>query len=185
VLRFYRDTCATLPDEVMLLAGLQTAPDGSGAKLIGLVGCHCGSIEAGEAAFGPVKQFGPPMLDAYGPMPYCALNSMLDGAFPKGALNYWKAQFLMELSDARSRRCSMLRGVPVAHEHDRPRALSRAASRVPVADTACAADHRLQRGDHLAVDRSGEQSHIAWARDTRGAAAVLRRDALRQLPRRR
>ena len=46
VLRFFRDACATLPDEVMLAAGLQTAPDGSGAKLIGLVGCHCGSLAA-------------------------------------------------------------------------------------------------------------------------------------------
>src|SRR4051812_9762950 len=29
VLRFFRDTCASLPDEAMLIAALQTAPDGS------------------------------------------------------------------------------------------------------------------------------------------------------------
>ena len=34
-----------------------------------------------------------------GPMPYSALNTMLDGAFPKGAFNYWKAQFVTDLSD--------------------------------------------------------------------------------------
>ena len=45
VLRFFRDTCASLPDEAMLVAGLQTAPDGSNAKLVGLVGGHCGSLE--------------------------------------------------------------------------------------------------------------------------------------------
>jgi FAD/FMN-containing dehydrogenase len=50
VLRFFRDTCATLPDEVMMAAGLQTAPDGSGAKLVGMVGAHCGSPADGEAA---------------------------------------------------------------------------------------------------------------------------------------
>jgi FAD/FMN-containing dehydrogenase len=33
VLRFFRDTCASLPDEAMLVAGLQTAPDGSNAIL--------------------------------------------------------------------------------------------------------------------------------------------------------
>ena len=62
VLRFYRDTCASLPDEVMLVAGLQHAPDGSGLKLVGIVGAHCGSVEAGEAALKPVKQFGPPVM---------------------------------------------------------------------------------------------------------------------------
>ena len=75
---FFRDTCATLPDEVMLVAGLQTAPDGSNAKLVGMVGGHCGTLEQGEAAFRPIKAFGPPVLDAMGPIPYSALNGMLD-----------------------------------------------------------------------------------------------------------
>src|SRR5438445_339412 len=33
VLKFFRETCASLPDEMMLAAGMLTAPDGSGAKL--------------------------------------------------------------------------------------------------------------------------------------------------------
>jgi FAD/FMN-containing dehydrogenase len=33
MLRFFRDTCATLPDEVFLVGAMLTAPDGSGAKL--------------------------------------------------------------------------------------------------------------------------------------------------------
>ena len=36
MLRFYRDTCAKLPDEMMLVAGMQTAPDGSSAKVVAL-----------------------------------------------------------------------------------------------------------------------------------------------------
>ena len=48
----------------------------------------------------PLKQFGTPVLDAVGPMPYVQLNGMLDAAYPKGALNYWKSNFLAELSDA-------------------------------------------------------------------------------------
>ena len=32
-------------------------------------------------------------------MPYCQLNGMLDAAYPKGALNYWKSSFLSQLSD--------------------------------------------------------------------------------------
>src|SRR3546814_15730024 len=40
-----------------------------------------------------------PALDAIGPMPYTQLNAMLDGAYPRGALNYWKSNFLSSLSD--------------------------------------------------------------------------------------
>jgi len=39
------------------------------------------------------------VMDAMGPISYSALNSMLDAAYPKGALNYWKSSFLSGLSD--------------------------------------------------------------------------------------
>jgi FAD/FMN-containing dehydrogenase len=99
VLRFFRDRTAALPDDHTLFAGLIHAPDGSGTKLAAMVTCHCGSSADGEAAMLPLKRFGSPALDALGPMPYCALNGMLDAAYPKGALNYWKSSFLAELSD--------------------------------------------------------------------------------------
>ena len=69
MLAFFRDTCADLPDEMMLVAGLQTAPDGSNAKLVGVVAAHCGSLNEGEAAVRPLKAFGPPVMDALGPIP--------------------------------------------------------------------------------------------------------------------
>src|SRR4051812_3384449 len=55
VLRFFRDTCATLPDDMMMAAGLLTAPDGSGAKLVGMLAAHCGSLADGERALAPIK----------------------------------------------------------------------------------------------------------------------------------
>jgi FAD/FMN-containing dehydrogenase len=99
VLRFFRDHTASLPDEQTLFAGLIHAPDGSGTKLAAMVTCHCGPLADGEEAIGPLKQFGSPVLDALGPLPYCQLNGMLDAAYPKGALNYWKSSFLARLSD--------------------------------------------------------------------------------------
>ncbi len=87
VLRFARDFATSLPDEFMVFAGLIHAPDGSGTKLAAIVACHCGSLAEGETAMRPLKQFGQPLMDAIGPMPYCQLNAMLDGAFPKGAPN--------------------------------------------------------------------------------------------------
>jgi hypothetical protein len=99
VLKFFRDFTMSLPDEFTVFGGLIHAADGSGAKLAAIVTCHCGPLAAGEAAVRPLKQFGVPVMDAIGPMPYCQLNGMLDAAYPKGALNYWKSSFLTQLSD--------------------------------------------------------------------------------------
>ncbi len=99
VLRFYRDvTSAGLPDEMLLLGAMLTGPDGS--KLVGIAASHCGSLEDGGRAVAPIKQFGQPVLDVLGPIPYSALNMMLDGSFPAGARSYWKSHFLPALDDA-------------------------------------------------------------------------------------
>src|ERR671911_162803 len=169
VLRFFRDTCASLPDEAMLAAVLQSAPGGSGAKVVGIAGGHCGSLESGETAFRPLKTFGPPVMDMMGPIPYAALNGMIDPAFPKGALNYWKAQFLTELSDEAIRTLiagfqacpSPMSHVIIEHFHG-------AASRVPVSATACT---MRVTGFNVVIaaqwmDPRETERHTAWARET-------------------
>ena len=172
VLRFLRDTCASLPDEAMLVAGLQMAPDGSGAKLVGIVGGHCGSLADGEAAMRPIKAFGSPIMDMMGPIPYSTLNTILDPAFPKGALNYWKAHFLTDLSDDAIRTlldCFQACPSPesmivIEHFHG-------AASRVRVDETACAM--RITGFNVVIVsqwsDPADTDRGIAWGRDTYGA----------------
>jgi FAD/FMN-containing dehydrogenase len=172
VLQFYREVTATLPDELTVFAGLIHAPDG--AKLAALVPCHCGPLGDGEAAMRPIKQFGSPAMDTVGPMTYCALNAMLDAAYPKGALNYWKSSFLAELSDEAIDRmiacfaeCPTPMGqVLIEHFHG-------AATRVASGDTAF--PHRTE-GYNLVVlsewmDRAATDRCIAWARDTYGAMA--------------
>ena len=139
VLRLFRDTCASLPDEMMLVGVLQTAPDGSNAKIVAIAGAHCGSLPEGEAAFRSLKAYGPPVMDMMGPISYTALNSMIDPAFPKAALNYWKAQFLTDLSDEAIRTLvasfetcpSPMSFIIIEHFHG-------AASRIPQTATACA-----------------------------------------------
>jgi FAD/FMN-containing dehydrogenase len=100
VLRFYRDATTSLPDELTLFSGLLHAPDGSGTRLAAIIAAHAGSLAEGEAALRPIKAFGAPLMDVIGPTSYEATNTMLDAGFPRGALNYWKATFLTELSDA-------------------------------------------------------------------------------------
>ena len=168
MLKFFRDISADLPDEMMLVAGLQTAPDGSN-KLGAIVAAHSGSLSEAERDVRPLKAFGPPVMDALGPIPYTTLNTMLDPAFPKGARNYWKAQLLTDLSDdaiqtlVRSfEACpSPMSQIIIEHLHG-------AASRVPVASTACTL---RATGFNVVIisqwtDANETERGIAWARET-------------------
>lgn len=169
VLRFFRDVTASLPDEFTVFAGLIHAPDGSGAKLAAIVLCHCGPLAAGESAAKPIKKFGAPVMDVIGPMPYSQVNAMLDAAYPRGALNYWKSNFLSSLSDEAIRtmidcfaKCPTPMGqLLLEHFHG-------AVTRVGVTDTAF--PHRAQ-GNNLLVfsewmDPKDNNACTAWARDS-------------------
>src|SRR4029079_11960113 len=62
-LKFFRDQTASVTDDMMLVAALLSAPDGSGNKIVGLAAGHFGSMADGEAAVKPFKTFGPPVMD--------------------------------------------------------------------------------------------------------------------------
>ena len=105
VLQFYRDYVATIPDELALMFAFLTAPPApfvpeslQGQPAVGIVACYCGSPKTGHEIVRPLKEFGPPVVDVIGPMPYTALQTMLDAAAPPGLLNYWKSGYLQELS---------------------------------------------------------------------------------------
>jgi FAD/FMN-containing dehydrogenase len=173
-LRFYRDLAQSLPDEMCVFGGLLHAPDGSGTKLMGMAVSHCGSLEAGAAATRVLKEFGPPVVDELGPMPYAAVNTMLDGAYPKGALNYWKSGFLTELSDAAiDAMVAAFAKCPAPMGQMLLEPFQGAATRV--APTATAFPHRAP-GFNLLVasqwtDASKNTECIAWARDTHAVMA--------------
>jgi FAD/FMN-containing dehydrogenase len=172
ILTFFRNFAASVPDEVMTMAALLPAPDGSGAKLAGIAGCHCGSVAEGEASLARLKTFAPPVMDALGPISYCNLNSMLDASYPKGALSYWKSHFLRELSDDcidtlvdRFEACEPPTAqIFLEHFHG-------VSTRVGRTDTACAL---RDEGFNLIVvsqwmDPRDTDRSIAWARETYAA----------------
>jgi FAD/FMN-containing dehydrogenase len=172
VLRLFRDCTAALPDEQAIVAGLIHAPDGSG--LAAMVTCHCGSLEDGERAMAPLRRLASPLTDALGQMPYADLNAMLDDAYPKGALNYWKSSFLSTLSDDAIDtivecfgRCPTPMGqIILEHVHG-------AATRVPPGQTAF--PHRHVGYNFLLMsqwtDPAISERCIAWARETYAAMA--------------
>jgi FAD/FMN-containing dehydrogenase len=169
VLHFFRATTQSLPDDMMAVAGLIHAPDGSGTKLAAMVVAHFGPPDVAAAAVNPIQQFGTPAVNAIGPISYCQLNTMLDGAYPKGALNYWKSSFLSGLSDEAIERliesfakCPTPMGqLLLEHFHG-------AVSRVPIHDTAF--PHRIE-GHNLVIlsewmDPAISDSCVDWARET-------------------
>jgi FAD/FMN-containing dehydrogenase len=170
VLRFFRDfTGGELSDDAIVFAGLVHAPDGSGVPLAALVPAHFGSEEDARRELEPVLSFGSPLMTQVGPMPYAALNSMLDDGYPKGVPNYWKANFLAELSDGaidtmveRFASCpSPMTALLLEHFHG-------AVARVPVEATAVA---YRQVGYNFVItalwpDPATNEENIAWTKET-------------------
>jgi FAD/FMN-containing dehydrogenase len=172
VLRFVGEFTADLPDELTVLTGLVHAPDGSGEKLAAVALCHSGTPEQAADDLRPLLAFGPPVLSRVGRMSYVAANSMLDGAYPRGLLNYWKSGFLAGLSDelvatavdAFESVPSKLTGVFVEQ-------LAGAVTRVGETDTAF--PHR-EPGYGLFVtslwrDPAATEANVAWTRATLAA----------------
>ncbi|HXH97379.1 MAG TPA: FAD-binding oxidoreductase [Gaiellaceae bacterium] len=99
VLRFLRELSADAPDELGLIGALLFAPDGSGTPLVAIAVCHAGEASAAERDLEPLLAFGRPWLTQIARMPYPTMNTLLDAAYPAGALNYWKSSFLTGLTD--------------------------------------------------------------------------------------
>ncbi len=57
-------------------------------------------MEGAEEAFRPIRQqVGPAAFEFLGPMPLPVLNSLFDALYPPGLQQYWRGDFVTELSD--------------------------------------------------------------------------------------
>lgn len=69
-----------------------------GQPILGVVPAWFGDLERGAELLRPLREAVRPLFDTGGPMPYVALQSMLDGGSPPGWRNRWAAEFVPELS---------------------------------------------------------------------------------------
>jgi FAD/FMN-containing dehydrogenase len=172
VIELFGQVTKELPDEATAFCGLVHAPDGSGMQLCALPLCHSGGLAEAEADLRVLREFGPPALDLVAPMPYPAVNTMLDDAFPRGALNYWRSGFFTELSDAAVRTLieafeavpSIMTGIVIEHFHG-------AVCRVD--PTATAFPHR-EPGYNLVLtgqwaDPAETEANVRWVHETYAA----------------
>ncbi len=93
----YREQTALAPDQLTTFFGLLNAPDG--APVCGFVIAYAGDTASGEQAVQGMRDFAQPIADLVGPMPYLALQQMMDEAFQPGPHVYWKSHFLTGLTD--------------------------------------------------------------------------------------
>ncbi len=95
-LDFYAGFTSKASEELGSFLVFTGAPDGSGNLITAFIGAHTGSLADAARELKAVKEFGPPFLDALGPIPYTAMQSMLDN--PARAQVYWKSTFLKDFS---------------------------------------------------------------------------------------
>ncbi len=105
-LRFLRDYMVDAPDDLGLGAAFISAPpepfvpeEMHFAPMFGLIVCWTGDPEEGQRVLAPIREVAQPVMDIVQPIPYVALQSMLDAGGPHGTRAYMKAEFLPELSD--------------------------------------------------------------------------------------
>jgi FAD/FMN-containing dehydrogenase len=172
LLRFYRDAVADVSDDLEVFAGLVHAPDGSGVQLSALVVCHTGDPNQAEADLATFKAWGSPLVVEVGPMPYAAMNTILDDGYPVGALNYWMSSFTGGLTDELidlaveqfASTPSPMNAILFEHFHG-------AVTRVPATGTAV--PHR-QEGFNLLIpsiwlDPADTEKNVSWTRATHAA----------------
>ncbi len=106
LLALWRDTMRSAPPELSLAFmqarlpadDLDAPPELRGELAVLVVGMYAGPVEEGERALAPIRDFAPPALDAFGPLPYAELQCSVDD--PPGYRNYWAAEQLPDIPDA-------------------------------------------------------------------------------------
>jgi hypothetical protein len=104
--RFLRDFAPQAPDELGIAFAASLAPPSPvlpqaeyGKPVVALVLVWSGDLAEGERAIAPLRAIGTPLGELVRPIPYVALQSMLDGGAPHGRHYYWKAHRVPELCD--------------------------------------------------------------------------------------
>ncbi len=165
LLQFFHQFMKTAPEELTLYAALMTSPDG--IPIVAFAGCYCGDLQDGEAILKPLRQFGSPLVDMMGPIPYSQMQTLLDATVPHYNRYYWKSNFLEELSDeAIDTIVSHAALVPSPASAILVEYYGGASSREPEGGTAF--PHREPQFDLVIisnwVDKEDDKKNIHWAR---------------------
>jgi FAD/FMN-containing dehydrogenase len=178
VLRGYQERIATAPDELTVMSGFLSGPDGN--PLLFLFPTWSGEPAEGEREIARLEQLGTPVMTQVAPMAYEDTLGMFDAQVVNGRHHLLRTRWLAELTDetvavlmeAARTFSSSMSVIALHHFHG-------AAARVPTPDTAFGL-----RRDHLLVEilaawdpatSADRARHEAWANrisDTLAAHAL-------------
>jgi FAD/FMN-containing dehydrogenase len=106
VLRAFSEFICDAPEELGAIFAFTLAPplpfipaDWHGRPVAAVVACWTGPLEDGDKALAPLKDFGRVVGAYVGRMPYPAINTLFDGLLPSGLQQYWKANFVRDITD--------------------------------------------------------------------------------------
>jgi FAD/FMN-containing dehydrogenase len=109
ILSAYRQACADAPEELSTVVNLTTAPPAPflpeavhGRPVVAVLGMWSGPLADGEAATRPFRNLAPAVTDLFGPMPYVAMQTLIDPLYPEGLHNYFRSAFMPDLDERRT-----------------------------------------------------------------------------------
>jgi FAD/FMN-containing dehydrogenase len=181
LLRAFRDWSEDAPEEITAVVNLTSAPPlpvipeaWHGRKVVAFIAASTGPVEQGAALVAPVRDVAEPIADLLGPMPYHALQTLLDPLWPKGIHAYFKGTNLARLDDELiDRLCKVQHAAPgpqcELHVHQMGGAVGRVAESatafpersMPFVLNAVTGWHEADQGD----------AHTEWARQAIAAGA--------------
>jgi FAD/FMN-containing dehydrogenase len=181
LMRLFRDWAAGVPDDITAALNLTTAPPlpvvpeaWHGQKVTALIVVSAGPHEEAEAQVRSFRELAEPVADLLGPMPYTAMQTLIDPLWQKGIHAYFKATNLVGLDDALIERLHELHlSTPGPQCEIHVHQMGGAVARVGEGDSAFSERSmpfvlNAVTGWH---DPSEDAAHADWARAVIGAAS--------------
>jgi len=181
IFRFYREYIKDAPEQMGVFPAFQIAPplpfipeDRHGDMFVALVACWTGPVDEGEAAFKPFHDVAKVVAEHVGPVPFPAINAAFDGLFPKGLRQYWKGNYVRELTDD---------AIAVHFEHGPKAPTASSTMHLYPIDGAChrvaqdatAFGHRDANWSMVMIsgwdDPAADKANVQWVRDYSAAIA--------------
>lgn len=175
-IEYYRDYVGAAPDEVSVLWACGMVPAGHpvfpveahGRSFVLFGAMYAGPAAEGQRVMQPLRDFGQPLLDFSGVMPYIQAQKVFDADYPRGWRRYWKSLNLNRLEDTAIERI-------VSHARRQPSPFSTIAlwhiagamTRVGAAESAFngrQAAHLLSPEANW-QDAADDEANLAWLRN--------------------
>lgn len=106
IVRRFRDYVEEAPEELATAVVILQGPPEPfvpqhlhGKPILAMFALYIGDADEGMDVVAPLKELGPPAVDLIQPMPYTALQALIDPLAPEGNLNYNRGEHLSGLSD--------------------------------------------------------------------------------------